>query len=110
MKSLFKRKNKKLNLVNELIRAYINSQLPENIITFEPLSSDDQNTINLISKPSTVSFTIGFLEEIDMHDLNDDDKQYIIENIIIPGLKEIDKDLFSIHKNIEKTIKELDSQ
>jgi hypothetical protein len=99
---------KKVN-IDTLILSYVNSVLPESAMAYSPLSPDSKsNSITISIKSTSMNFEYSF-DNNDITELSDMDKMQLDESIIIPALKQLDKELFAAHKKIEETLKKMQS-
>lgn len=103
---IFKRKTP--NRVTDLMVDYINSMLPNGIMCRETIGDNTENSLMIFSNTNAVRYAFDLSEGYDVKELSDADKMHLIRTVILPALKTIDKELFSIHKKIEEKVKELE--
>lgn len=103
MKNIFKKKTKSLST---LIVNYINSQLPPAFNASEALTRDDDTVIMVhLANSKGIQFSLDFEEELS--ELSSSDKEHLVKVVILPALKELDKNLYDAHKQVEETVKKL---
>ena len=97
---------KKKLKIEEEVRKLVAKHLPSGVHAFFPITDKDKRELIVSNRAIALSFQLAF-DNPEVEELTEEEKDMLIQGIVIPALESIDKSLFEQHQLVEEKLKKL---